>query len=85
MGIQEQLKSEYAIKAEVLGSERALSKEVKIPNRSIRWCSDKLKYEADSRHAEIVEECEAQSCREAKTHGVHEAKVDDREQVVIEV
>ena len=34
--IEEQLKSEYAIKAEVLGPEPELSKEIKILNRSIR-------------------------------------------------
>ena len=66
--IEEQLKSEYAIKAEVLGPEPELSKEIKILNRSIRWCGDKLEYEADSRHAEvIIEECEVQSWRAAKT------------------
>ena len=79
--IEEQLKSEYAIKAEVLGPEPELSKEVKILNRSIRWCGDKLEYEADSRHAEvIIEECEVQSWRAAKTPGVQEAagKVESR-------
>ena len=45
--IEEQLKSEYAIKAEVLGPEPELNKEIKILNRSIRWCGDKLEYEAD--------------------------------------
>ena len=57
--IEEQLKSEYAIKVEVLGPEPELSKEITILNRSIRWCGDKLEYEADSRHAEvIIQECE---------------------------
>ena len=56
--IEEQLKGEYAIMAGVLGPELELSKEIKILNRFIRWCGDKLEYEADSRHAEIIiEEC----------------------------
>ena len=47
--IEEQLKSEYTVKAEVLGLELELRKEIKILNRSIRWW-----------HAEvIIEECEA--------------------------
>ena len=66
--IEEQLKSEYGTKAEVLGPEQELSKEIKILNRSIRWCGDKLENEADSRHADlIIEECEVQSCRATKT------------------
>ena len=75
--IEEQLKSEYVIKEEVLGPEPELSKETKMLNRSIRWCGDELEYEADSSHAEvIIEECEVQSCRAAKTPGVQEAVVD---------
>ena len=75
-----QLKSEYAIKAGLLGPEPELSKEIKILNRSIRWCGDKMEYEADSWHAEmIIEECEAQSWRAAKTLGVQEAAVDGSE------
>ena len=71
---------EYAIKAEVLGPEPELSKEIKILNRSIRWCGDKLEYEVDSRHAKvIIEECEVQSWRAAKTPGVQEAAVDGGE------
>ena len=71
--IEEQVKSEYAIQAEVLGPEPELSKEVKIFNRSRRWCSDKLEYEADTRHAVvIIEDCVETSCRAAKTTGVHE-------------
>ena len=84
--IEEQLKSEYAIKAEVLGQEPDLSKEIKILNRSIRWCGDKLGYEADSRHAEIIiEECEVQSWRAAKTPGVQEAVVDGIEKGGVEM
>ena len=83
--IEEQLKSEYAIKAKVLEPEPELSKEIKILNRSIRWCGDKLEYEADSRHAEvIIEECEVQSWRAAKTPGVQEAAVDGSEKGGIE-
>ena len=52
----------------VLGPEQELSKEIEIPNRLIRSCGDKLEYEADSRHAEIIiEVCEVQSWRAAKT------------------
>ena len=66
--IEEQLKSEYAIKAEVPGPEPELSEEINILNRSIRWCGDTLEYEADSRHAKvIIESCEVQHCRVAKT------------------
>ena len=84
--IEEQLKSEYAIKAEVLGPEPELSKEIKILNRSSGWCGDKLEYEADSRHAEvIIEECEVQSWRAAKTPGVQEAAVDGGENGGIEM
>jgi hypothetical protein len=83
---EEQLKSEYAIKAEVLGPEPELSKEVKILNRTIRWCGDKLEYEADSKHAEvIIEDCEAQNCRVAKTPGVHEATVDETQKIKVEM
>ena len=65
---EEQLKGEYAIKAGCWGPDPELSKEIKILNRLIRWCGDKLEYEADSRHAEmIIEECEVQSWRAAKT------------------
>ena len=68
--IEEQLKSERAIKAEVLGQEPELSEEIKILNRSIRWCGG---------HAEvIIEECEVQNCRAAKTPGVQEPVVDAR-------
>ena len=57
--VEEPPKSEHATKAEVLGPEPELSKEIKIFNRSTWWCGDKLEYEADSRHAEvIIEECE---------------------------
>ena len=84
--IEEQLKSEYATKAEVLGPEPELSNEIKILNRSIRWCGDKLEYEADSRHAEvIIEECEVQCWRAAKTPGVQEAAVDESEKGGIEM
>ena len=83
--IEEQLKSECAIKAEVLGPEPELCLQIKILNRSIR-CGDKLEYEADSRHAEvIVEECEVQSWRTAKTPGVQEAAVDGGEKGGIEM
>ena len=83
---EEQLKSEYAIKAEVLGPEPELSKEIKTLNRSIRWCGGKLEYEADSRHAEvIIEECEVRSWRAAKTTAVQEAAVDGSEKGGIEV
>ena len=75
--IEEQLKSEYDIKAEVLGPQHELSKEIKILNRSIRWSGAKLECEVDSRHGEvIIEVCEVQSCRAAKTSGVQEAVVD---------
>ena len=75
--LKDELKSESATKAEVLEPELELSKEIKIFNRSIRWCGDKLEYEADSRHAEvIIQECEVQRCRAAKTPGVQEAVVD---------
>ena len=70
----------------MLGPEPELSKEIKILNRSIRWCGDKLEYEADSRHAEvIIEECEVQSWRAAKTPGVQEAAVDGGEKGGIEM
>ena len=83
---EEQLKSEYAIKAEALRPEPELSQEVKILNRTIRWCGDKLEYEADGRHAEvIIEACEVQSCREAKTPGVHESTVEASMQVGAEM
>ena len=84
--IHEQLKSECAIKAGVLGPEPELSKEIKILNRLIRWCGDKLEYEADSRHAEvIIEECDVQSWRAAKTPGVQEAAVDGIEERGVEM
>ena len=61
----------------MLEPEPELSKAIKILNTLIRWCGDKLEYEADSRHAEIiVEECEVQCWRAAKTPGVQEAVVD---------
>ena len=81
-----QLKSEYAIKAVVLGPEPEPSKEIKILNRLIRWCGDKLEFEADSRHAEIIiEEGEVQSWRAAKTPGVQEAVVDGIEKGGVEM
>ena len=55
----------------------------KILNSSILLCCDKLEYE---RHAEvIIEECEVQSCRAAKTPGVQEAVVDGIEKSGIEM
>jgi hypothetical protein len=67
----------YEIKAEVLGPEPGLSKEVKILNRTIRWCQDKIEYEADSRHAEvIIEVCEVKSGKVVRTPGVHESSND---------
>ena len=66
--IEEQLKSEYAIIVDLLGPEPKLSNEIKILNRSTRWCGDKLECKADSRHAEvIIEECEVQSWRAGNT------------------
>ena len=48
-----------------------MCQEIKILNRTIRWCDGKLEYEADSRHAEaIIEECEVQSGRITKTPGI---------------
>ena len=52
------------------GAEPDLKKKVKIHNRLVRWCGEKLEYEEDSRHAEVLR------CRAARTPGVHEAKVD---------
>ena len=84
--IEEQLKGEYAIMAGVLWPEPELSKGIKILNRFIRWCGNKLEYEADSRHAEIIiEECQVQSWRAAKTPRVQEAVVDGIEKGGVEM
>ena len=84
--IAEQLEGEYAIKAGVLGPEPELIKEIKLLNRLIRWCVDKLEHEADRRHAElIVEDCEVQSWRAAKTPRVQVAVVDGIEKGGVEM
>jgi hypothetical protein len=71
--LEEKLAEEYAIKTEILGPDPGQVKEVKILNRTLRWCEDKIEYEADHRHAEIIiEECEVMCGKVVKTPGVTE-------------
>ena len=48
------LKEEYETKAEILGPEPETQKEAQRLNRTLRWKYDRIEYEADSRHAEII-------------------------------
>ena len=44
---------------------------MKILNRTLRWCEDRIEYEADHRHAEIIiEECEVLCGTVVETPGV---------------
>ena len=46
---------------------------VKILNRTLRWGSDGIEYEADPRHAEIIiSECEVKNQKPMKTPGTVE-------------
>ena len=38
----------------VLGGERGDDEEVTILNRTLRWRGDKIKYEADFKHAKVI-------------------------------
>ena len=56
-----------------------MKKEVSILNRTFRWKSDMIEYEAGSRHVEIIiEECEVISCKIARTPGDQDSDVQNR-------
>ena len=48
-----QLKKKYELTTKVLGPDKDLSPEVRVPNRIPRWTEKGIEYEADPRHAEI--------------------------------
>ena len=55
--MEQQLKSKYQIKTQILGPDDEHMEEIKIFNRIVTWNGAKgLTYEADPRHVEIVVE-----------------------------
>ena len=44
----------YEIKAEMLGPEKGMKREVRILNRIFTWAEDGVHYVADQRHADII-------------------------------
>jgi hypothetical protein len=78
--IDNKLKENYETKTEILGPEAGMVQEVGILNRKLRWMEDKIEYEADSRHADvIIEECEVMSMKPSKVPGVSEPEIDKEE------
>ena len=72
--LEEQLKSKYQIKTQVLGPDADQAREIKILNRIISWQGSKgIIYEADPRHVEIIlEQLGLKDSKEVITPGTRE-------------
>lgn len=72
--LEEQLKSRYQMKTQLLGLDEAQLKEVKTLNRLISWKGTKgIVYEADPRHIEvIIEQLSSNDAKDVITPGTRE-------------
>ena len=75
------MRKKYEIKAQVLGPDHGMEKEVKMLNRILRWTSKGIEYEPDQRHAELViQELGLEGCKPVDTPGCSDAERKTREE-----
>jgi hypothetical protein len=68
--MQKMLEEKFALKTKIMGSHPDLLKELQILNRTIRWESDGITYEADNKHAAtVVKDLNLDHCKPANTPG----------------
>jgi hypothetical protein len=68
--MQKMLEEKFALKTKIMGSHPDLLKELQVLNRTIRWESDGITYEADNKHAAtLVRDLNLEHCKPASTPG----------------